>query len=175
MSLIVWIIGGLIVVAGFTALTGAPYVPSRPRDVAAAFDDLYQLKSSDVLLDLGAGDGVVLKAATERGARAIGYELHPVLVLIARWRLRHEPRARIQLKNIWRAPFPDDTTVVYVFADSRDIRKLVRKLQREATRLQRRLAVISYGFELPDQLSVKKVRSHFLYQIEPLQRKDSTV
>ena len=72
-------LSAIAIIVGFSAFMGAPYLPSHRRDVARAFDELYPLSSSDVLLDIGSGDGVVLRQASKRGARAIGYEIHPLL------------------------------------------------------------------------------------------------
>ena len=74
-----YIVGGVVVVLGFTAFFGAPYVPSRRRDVRRLFMNDYPLRSDDVVLDLGSGDGTVLRVIRQAGARAIGYELHPLL------------------------------------------------------------------------------------------------
>ena len=48
-------------------LTGAPYVPTLKKNLNAAFKKLYPMKKTDLLIDLGAGDGVVLKAAASTG------------------------------------------------------------------------------------------------------------
>lgn len=154
---------------GFVAFFGAPYVPAKTRDVELALDKLYKLRRSDVLLDMGCGDGKVLRAASRRGARAVGYELHPLLVVISWWLSRRDSRVTVQLANMWRRPFPDDTTVVYVFGDSRDIGKIRDRIRAEATRLGRRLHVISYGFRLPGLEPVSEVAAHFLFTVEPLQ------
>ena len=96
----VWyIITGLIVFAGFTAFTGAPYVPSKPREVKRAFTKLYKLSAKDVMVDIGSGDGLVLRAARRQGARAVGYEINPVLVLIAKWMSRHDAGVEVRLAN----------------------------------------------------------------------------
>ena len=69
----VWyIIAGLIVFAGFTAFTGAPYVPSKPREVKRAFTKLYKLSAKDVVVDIGSGDGLVLRG-TDGGNAGTGY------------------------------------------------------------------------------------------------------
>jgi hypothetical protein len=45
-------IAAVVLLFGFVAFTGAPYVPSRRRDLQKAFDELYQLKKTDVLVDI---------------------------------------------------------------------------------------------------------------------------
>lgn len=152
-----------------TALVGAPYVPTQQRELAEAFDELRPLGKGDVVLDIGSGDGVVLRAAALRGAQAVGYELNPLLVVISRLRVRQvKPRPRVELRNLWAAQFPDDVTVVYTFGESRDITKLYRKVEQEATRLGRPLEFVSYGFAVPGVEPVRQHRAHFLYHVSPL-------
>lgn len=164
-----WLVAGIILAFGFVVFFGAPYVPSRPRHIELAFDELYTLSTNDTVLDLGAGDGVVLRAATRRGARAVGYELNPLLVLAGYFLNRKYPKARLRLANLWRRPFPDDTTVVYLFGDGRDIARLTRLIESEAARLGRTLSVISYGFTLPGHTPAAETSVHFLYKVKALQ------
>lgn len=152
-----------------TALVGAPYVPTKPRDAARAFEDLYPLTERDVLVDIGSGDGMVLRAAARRGARAVGYEINPFLVWVSRWLSRKQAGVSVRLANFWTTDLPEDTTVVYTFGESRDIKRMARKVQDEATRIGHPIYLISYAFEVPGLTPVKQTSLHFLYRFEPLQ------
>jgi tRNA G37 N-methylase Trm5 len=56
------------------------YVPT-PDEVVEAMLDLAQVKSTDVVYDLGSGDGSIpILAAKKYGARGVGIEINPVLV-----------------------------------------------------------------------------------------------
>ncbi len=171
----VWIICALVVAVGFVAFTGAPYVPSKRRDVETAFTNLYHVSDSDVVVDIGSGDGIVLRVASRLGARAIGYEIHPVLVMISRWLSRHDAHVSVRLSNFWTAALPDDTTVVYTFGDARDISKMYAKVQAEATRMGRSLRFITYGFDVPGVEPANSVGAHHLYTVASLQGSGETV
>ncbi len=166
------IVGG--VVFGLFALTvflGAPYVPTRRADVATAFDALYPLSNKDTLVDIGSGDGVVLRAAARRGARAVGYEINPILVVIS-WLLSiGNARVSVRLANFWQAKVPHDTTVIYTFGEGRDIERMARWTQKQATRLGKPLFFISYAFELKTHTPIKKIDALLLYEIAPLHEK----
>lgn len=164
-----WLLAAIILLFGFVVFRGAPYVPSKKQGLETAFDELYPLSSGDVLVDIGSGDGVVLRAAAERGARAVGYELNPLLVLISRVLSRKYSNVEIVLADFWHVNLPADTTVVYTFGESRDIAKMATKVQNEATRLERPLLFISYGFAVPGETPVKSTATHHLYRFEPLQ------
>jgi SAM-dependent methyltransferase len=56
------------------------YVPT-PQPVVDAMLELAEVKSTDVVYDLGSGDGrIVITAARKYGARGVGVELDPALV-----------------------------------------------------------------------------------------------
>ena len=60
------------------------YVPT-PQPVVEAMLDLAQVKRTDVVYDLGSGDGrIVITAARKYGARGVGIEMDPALVKNAR-------------------------------------------------------------------------------------------
>lgn len=164
-----WLLFVVIMIFGFVVFRGAPYVPSRKRELTKAFDELYALGEHDVLVDIGSGDGIVLREAAKRRARAIGYELNPILVLISRFLSRRQPLIETYLADFWFVQLPAETTVVYVFGESRDITKMASKVADEARRLNKPLAFISYGFAVPNVTHIKKVGAYYLYQFNSLQ------
>jgi hypothetical protein len=163
-----WLLAGIVLLFGFVVFFGAPYVPSKRREVEQAFTGLYEVTNRDVLVDMGSGDGVVLRAAAKRGAHAVGYELNPVLALFSKVLSHRYKNIRVYVANLWKVEFPRETTVVYVFAVERDIEKIARKLQKEANRLQKPLSVISYGCEIPHMTPLRLLGAHYLYTFPPL-------
>jgi len=163
----------LVAAFGFVVAFGAPYVPSRRSDLKVAFSKLYKLKASDTVVDIGSGDGVVLREVCRRGARAVGFEINPFLYAVSRLLSRGDPNVQVRLINLWQADFPKETTVVYVFGEGRDIDRMGKKVQQQANRLNRELAFISYGFEVPGYVATKKAGAHYLYHIVPLQPREA--
>lgn len=163
--MVLWLIGGLVMLFGLVAFFGAPYVPSLRREVRAAFDELYPVGKGDVVVDLGSGDGLVLKEASKRGARCLGYEINPLLALISKLRLGG--RAIIRTQNMWSAALPPDVTLVYVFSVSRDSRRLGRYVQQQADRQDRPIHVMTFGTGLKDFTPVRSLKAHSLYKIRP--------
>lgn len=163
-----WVLFAVILVFGFVVFRGAPYVPSQRKELAKAFDKLYPLSENDTLIDIGSGDGIVLREAARRHARAIGYELNPILVLISRLLSRRQPLVSTYLADFWFVQLPPETTVIYVFGESRDIVKMAQKVADEANRLNKNLFLISYGFAVPGLNPVKKVAAYYLYRFTPL-------
>lgn len=165
----IWVAIAVVMLFGFVVFFGAPYVPSKRSEVKRAFTELYPLGENDLLVDIGSGDGVVLRQTAARGAKAVGYEINPLLVFISRWLSRSSSKVTVYLASFWRAEFPAETTVVYVFGDSRDIAKMTRKVEEEAARLGRSLYFISYAIAVPGRMPEKQVGAHYLYKLEPLQ------
>lgn len=149
---------------GFVVLRGAPYVPSHRRQLARAFSELYQLSSHDVLLDLGSGDGVVLRTASRIGAHSIGYELNPLLILISRLLCWRDQSIRIEMRDYMTiVSLPDEVTVVYAFTTSHSIEAIGRKM-REWSADDRTLYLISYGFTLRSKKTQDTIGPMHLYR-----------
>lgn len=63
---------------------GSPYVPTEP-EVAKGMLKLADVTSTDVVYDLGCGDGrVVIMAAKDFGAHGVGMDINPALIQQAR-------------------------------------------------------------------------------------------
>lgn len=167
MSLLFAAVIAVALLMGSVVLFGAPYVPSRSVDVRRAFTKLYTLGPNDLVIDIGSGDGRVLRAASKLGARAVGYELNPLLVIISTILSKGDANVTTRLANFWHTSFPENTTVVYTFGESRDIGKMAKKVRTEAERLNTTIHFISYGFEVPELMPIKTDRSFFLYRFEP--------
>ena len=160
-------IGGIISIVGISAFFGAPYLPSHRRDIRKLFDAL-QLGASDVVLDIGSGDGVVLREASRRGAAAVGYEIHPLFAGISRVLSRSDSRDSVRLVDAWRTPFPENVTLVYIFSVGRDGKKVARTVQNEANRLGRELRLVCYGNALPSKSVERTIGAYYQYRFRPL-------
>jgi SAM-dependent methyltransferase len=155
----------LAVAAAFAigGLMGAPYVPILRRDSRPLLD-LSGLKAGDTLVDLGSGDGQLLRAAAARGIRCIGYEINPIMAFISRlvtWRYRR--LVTIHVANLWDINLPP-ADVIYVFLMPKFMDRLGTKLQAEITRPSR---VISYVFEIPTFKPTRRGANAYLYDLMP--------
>ena len=165
----------IIISFGFVVFCGAPYVPSNRSQIKRALTELYPLTKDDVLVDIGSGDGVVLRETAKIGARAVGYEINPFLVIISRLLSYKYKKITVKLADFWLTHLPNGTTVVYVFSVSRDINKIVRYIQNEANRLGKKIYVISYGIELINIKPEKTISAYRLYSFNPLQSNKAQV
>ena len=166
---IFYFLGFLLVSFGFVVFFGAPYVPTLRRDRQDVFK-LYPIKKSDVFVDIGSGDGVLLREAVEQKAqRAIGYEMNPWMYAISRFLSRKHRSVTIHFNNFWLVQLPDDTTVVYTFLNGRYLPRLKKKLEAHVQRTKHPLYFISYGFKIKGRKAIKTEGAMHLYIFEPLQ------
>lgn len=133
--------------------TGVPYA-GTPKNVLDKIFDAVDLKSGQIVYDLGCGDGRVLFAAEKRGARCIGFELSPAAYLRARvLKIFHRSRAKIKLKNFFSAKLKD-ADVVFCFLVGKVMKRVERRLD---SQLKPGAKVICYGFDLPGWNAVKTI------------------
>lgn len=167
----IYIVGVIVVVVGASAFFGAPYVPSKRRELRRMFESLYPVSATDTLLDIGSGDGLVLREASRRGAKAVGFEINPLFWLIGRLLSWGDKNVKIELCNAWSTPFPSDTTVVYAFAVQRDAKKLIRAMERNVVRQGRSLTLLCFGSPLEGRTPDRTFEAYFLYTFHPLHPK----
>lgn len=141
---------------GATLFLGSPWVPT-PRGRARRMLEFVEFRPGETLLDLGSGDGAILLAAVEEfGAqKAIGYEINPILVLMARWRAKmRRTRGRVVTyqKNIFTTHLPN-VNVVATFLIPSTMKRLRKKF---ATELEPNTRIISRGFAIPGVTPMQK-------------------
>ena len=168
MIVLFWLLGAFLLVSfGLIVVRGAPYVPTHSKQLDVAFDELYHLSKKDTVVDLGCGDGVVLRAATKRGAGAIGYELNPLLALLTRFRLRGVQNTTVLIKDFLSLnELSPNVTVVYAFTTGHNIEEIGRKMEQWASTKQ--LYFISYGFMLKGVTPTDSRGAMHLYSFGPL-------
>lgn len=136
---------------------GAPWLPTPPSKVR----DMLRLANAgpyDVVVDLGAGDGIILfTAVREFGvAKAIGYELNPFFVWSIRLRAllpRYRGRIIARRKNLFDADL-SGATIITCFLLQTTNEKLEPKLARECAPGTR---IVSRAFSFPNLALKEKI------------------
>lgn len=165
MTLLFVIVAVFIVCFGFVVFRGAPYVPTRRKQIQQAFDELYAVSNKDIVVDLGSGDGALLREAAKRGAKAFGYELNPILSVISKLASQNK-NITIKWADFWGQKLPEDTTIVYVFINSKDTKRMKKFLEAHVAHTKKNLKVISYAFTLPEIKPKKTVGPMRLYEFK---------
>ncbi len=145
---------------GLGAILGAPYLPILHKDSTQLLK-LAGLRSGQTLIDLGSGDGRLLRAAATQGIHCIGYEINPYLVIISRlvcWRYRE--LVTIHTADFWHIKLPP-ADAIYIFALDKYMTKLDQKFQSEITRPTK---VISYIFTMPSRQPIHSTSNTYIYE-----------
>lgn len=124
------------------------YTPTR-HAVARAMLELAEVGTNDVVVDLGSGDGrVPIIAAQQYGARAVGVEIDPQLVAVARQNARDAgvaDRVTFIEGDLFTADV-SGASVVTLYLSTSIMRRLEAKLRAE---LPPRARVVSHQFWFP--------------------------
>jgi len=141
---------------------GAVYLPSDKEKVKTIIR-LAEIKPGEKVVDLGSGDGVLVIALAKAGAEAHGYEINPLLVLIAR---KNISKARIGNKAFihWKSFWNEDLSgfdVVVIYGINYIMGRLEKKLRGE---LKKDARVVSNAFNFPGWPQIKKEEGVYLYK-----------
>jgi len=131
------------------------FVPT-PHDVVKEMFVLAKVKKSDVVYDLGSGDGrIVIAAAKDYGCQAIGYEIDPELVALSRQQAKTDGVERmvtIHAADLFTADLTSaDVVTLYLLPQQNEM--LVPQLKK----LKPGSRVISHQFEIPGIKLEKRV------------------
>jgi ribosomal protein L11 methylase PrmA len=125
-----------------------PFVPT-PEPVVEKMLDLANVKSGDVVYDLGSGDGRIVILAAQRGARAVGVDIDPQRVREARanaQRANVGDRAEFRQGNLFDVNLAPATVVTLYLLPGVNL-KLKPKLLKE---LRPGTRIVSHSFDMGD-------------------------
>ncbi len=155
-----WVVIALVIIATVFAVTlllsfsivvvhpitkGAMFHPSARIRVRTFLDNV-PMEEGKLLVDVGCGDGRVLRGARERyNVRALGFEINPLAYLLARLRTVGKREITVRYGNFWKVNLGDaDLVFCYLFPDV--MKKLGQKLEGE---LRPGCRIVSCNFPFP--------------------------
>jgi len=131
------------------AIYGLPSRQTSPDRIRAALK-LANLQPDELLYDLGSGDGrVIVIAAREFGARAVGIEIGPVQRAFSRLKVLYNgvsDRVRIEAGNFYKSDVRE-ADVVFIYATSTEVAKLASHLESQMKPGSR---VVSISADFPE-------------------------
>ena len=150
------------------AMYGLPSRPTHPDRIRAALR-LANLKADETLYDLGSGDGrVLIIAAREFGAKAVGMEIGPVQRLLSRLAALYNgvsDRVRIEAWNFYKSDVRQ-ADVVFIYATSTEVAKLASHLEKQM-KPGSRVVSISADFPEWEPSGFDEERLIFVYEMPP--------
>ena len=144
---------------------GPPSIPTRHERIRKALQ-LAKLQPGETLYDLGAGDGRVLViAAREFNARAVGIEIGPVQCAVSRGNALWNgvrSKVRIEARNFYQADV-SEADVVFAYLTSDQAGRLQEKLKKE---LKSGARIVTVSFNFPDWQHAHLDREDLLFLYE---------
>lgn len=131
----------------------SPWWRTSDKGIREAFK-LAGAKNTDVIYDLGSGDGrTLIIAAKEFGARAVGVEIDPLRFYISKLLIMLNglsDKVEIRKENFLESDF-SDATIIFVYL----VPKALKKLKPKFLELKKGTRIVSINYEAP----MKEVRS----------------
>lgn len=151
----------LLLLYAFVIPFGAPFVPTLKGRVPVAMK-LLNLKKGQTLLELGSGDGRVLRAAAEAGLNAVGYELNPILVLYSRIRLlKYRKQTKVIWGSFWNKPWPE-ADGIFAFILQPFMERMDEKIKAEYGK--KGIKLVSFGYQIKSRKADKVMGDLYLYR-----------
>ena len=134
---------------GIVARAQVPYVPT-PLDVAQRMLTMAKVSASDYVIDLGSGDGRLVREAARRyGARGLGVDLDPELVARSTELARREgvaDKVSFMVQDLFQTEIGDASVVTMYLLPAVNMKLRPRLL----TSLKPGTRIVSHDFDLAD-------------------------
>lgn len=148
MNLVLVILFLFVASFAYGAISAAPWVPLRQRDVERLIK-LAQPQPGEMLYDLGCGDGRILLSAVKKfNLKAKGFEVAIVPYLITKAKIfftGSKQNTFVKLESFWQTDL-NEADIVVCFLTPPAMSRLEKKLAQE---LKPGARFISYAFPLP--------------------------
>lgn len=127
-------------------ILGAPFVPTYQRYINEILEK-GDLKKGQRFIELGSGDGRVVRAAVKKyGVEGLGVEIHPLLVIYANLvsKVQNLPKIKFVRQNFFKVDLSDQD-VIFLFLLPKTLKKLREKFLKEC---KDQALIISHGFKI---------------------------
>jgi len=149
----------LILPGLYAAFTSGPFVPSA-RKRHRTMIKLANIQSSDIVYDMGCGDGRLVFESARHAKKAIGYELSIPLVLWGKLvGLLRRSKAKIRFGNIWKQDY-SDADVIFCYLMPGAMKKFYQVVW---PHLKKGTRVISNAFQIHDVQPAQTEEKVYLY------------
>lgn len=159
----------------FDAFLDLPYVATK-RNKIETIIELSDIMPGETAVDLGSGDGRLLFPAAQKGAKAIGYELNPMLVALTSlkawfFHLRGESskhlgggQVKVYRSDLWKADLKT-ADIIFVYARQGTMQKMEDFIFKFAKRGARVVVNTDLTKPFPSKKPLKSQNDIYLYRV----------
>ena len=153
-----------------------PYVATKKEKVGTIIK-LADIKKGETVVDLGSGDGRLLFAAAQKGAKAIGYEVNPYLVILTRLKYQFLKRniirsykktfigsVTVYRQNLWQADLKK-ANVIFVYGRGKTMKRFEDFVFKNARKGTRIIVNTDLTKPFPTKKPLKSENGIFLYKV----------
>jgi len=158
----------LLIILSWVWPPDSPWAPwwRTDKKTARAICKLAKITRSDLVYDLGCGDGtLIITAAKDYGAKAVGIEIDPLRFLIARIRVLLnglERKVKVRRKNFFHEDF-SKATIIVMYLVPKALNQLLPKFKKE---LKKGTRIVSFRYEMNLKANKEDKKNNlFLYKI----------
>ncbi|QQG43897.1 MAG: methyltransferase domain-containing protein [Candidatus Roizmanbacteria bacterium] len=130
----------------WSSIMGSPYVPTKKKELINFLKEA-RIKKGQIFLELGCGDGRVVKTAVkEYAAKGIGIDINPTLIFWAKFiaKLTKVSGIEFKVQNIFKTDV-SKADFIYLFLMPKLLEKLKTKFEEES---KKNAVIISHGFKI---------------------------
>lgn len=153
-----------------------PYVATK-REKIATIIKLAGIKPKETVVDLGSGDGRLLFAAAQKGARAVGYEVNPYLVILTRLKYQFLKRniirsykktfigpVTVYRQSLWQADLKK-ANIIFVYGRGKTMKRFEDFVFKNARKGTRIIVNTDLTKPFPTKRPLKSENGIFLYKV----------
>ena len=151
---------------------------TTPKNIIKEILKIINLQPHDTFVDLGSGDGrMVIEAGKNKKINAIGYELSPLFIEIARlnklFKVGLAKNITFELENVFTSPLSSNN-IIYTYLEPPALEKLRDKIKKIDG-----IKFYSYEYAIPDfkptnVWTLSNNKKLYYYNINSKTRKDDT-
>ncbi len=125
-------------------IKGAPFVPTSNKLIEQILKEA-KLKKGQVFVELGSGDGRVVRAAVgDYGVKGLGVDVHPLLIWYSRFLSRKLKNIKFKRQDFFQTDLKQ-VDVLFLFLLPKTLIKLRKKI---LTECKKGSVIISHGFKV---------------------------
>jgi hypothetical protein len=142
-------------------ISGAPFVPTADNTARSMILQAH-LRPGMTVYDLGSGDGRLLSLSAQKGAKAVGIEINPILVVYTWLRFLFSPYRKcvsVRWQSFWKSNM-NDADVVFIYLLPIRMEKLEKLLSKK---LKPGTIVVSNSFIFPHWKALRQDPANHVY------------